>query len=160
MNLNLVVDWDLSGTFGNTLLEWAIVDAPLGPPGTATMQMSAAFPVLTAGPDPMAPGGWAVGPFWTRAMVSDEVIASVFAGGGWDGSGRAEGYVGGETEDWVVACDPGAGFHDCNRNGRPDEVDLYSGSSGDANRDGIPDECQSRPFRRSGRPSVTVTRQP
>jgi hypothetical protein len=36
-----------------------------------------------------------------------------------------------------------APMYDCNDNGVEDAVDIAIGSSIDANRDGIPDECQS-----------------
>lgn len=140
--LNVVVDWNLSGVFGDLALEWALADAPLPFPGLSTITLSAAFPVLTAGPDPMVPGGWAVGPFWTRAMVMSELLVPVFPAMDWDGSGLLGGYVGGETEDWVVLCDPSASFTDCNLNGIPDTLDIWRGISRDLDRDGVPDECR------------------
>jgi hypothetical protein len=33
---------------------------------------------------------------------------------------------------------------DCNRNGIEDSIDIALGSSSDADRDGIPDECEDR----------------
>jgi len=140
--LNVVVDWNLTGVYGDIALEWALADSLLAGPGVSTIVMTAAFPVLTVGPDPMVPGGWAAGPFWTRAMVSSELLGPAFPGMDWDGSGLFGGYIGGETEDWVVLCDPNAGFTDCNLNLRPDAIDIWTGNSRDLDRNGVPDECR------------------
>lgn len=157
--LNVVVDWNLSGVFGDLALEWALTDAAPAGPGTSTIVTSIAFPVLTAGPNPMAPGGWEIGPFWTRALVSTEPLEPVFPAMDWDGSGVAGGYVGGETEDWVVLCDPDGPFTDCNRNGRPDALDIWTGTSHDLDRNGVPDECRRVLPRSPLPPTVTGTRQ-
>ncbi len=156
--LNLVVDWDLSGAYGDIALEWAIADTVLAGPGSAGIYISAPFPVLTVGVDPSSPLGWSIGPFWTRAMVSAEELLPAFPGGSWDGSGLFGGYVGGETEDWVVLCDPNGSFTDCNLNGIPDSLDVWTGTSPDRNHDGIPDECQRPHIRRSLDPTATLGR--
>lgn len=35
-----------------------------------------------------------------------------------------------------------AAYHDCNRNGIEDSIDIALGSSADADGDGVPDECE------------------
>ena len=113
---------------------------------------------MTVGPDPMSPLGWAAAPFWTRAMVSNEVLSATFVNGDWDGSGIAGGYVGGETEDWAVTCDPTAGFEDCNRNRVPDPVDILRRTSRDRNHNGVPDECERAGPRFTGESPTSVSR--
>ena len=51
--------------------------------------------------------GWCIDPFWTRFLISDELILPSFPALDWDGSGQLDGYLRGETEDIVPATDPG-----------------------------------------------------
>ena len=151
--INVDVDWNLDGTYGDANFEWSVQDLPFpAPPGGNQVLFSNFFPVLTVVEPCGTPLGWCVGPFWTRFLVSPEPMLASFPNGDWDGSsGATDGYPWGETEDWVVYCDPGSsggscgsqgGWSDCNGNGRPDEVDVLMGSSSDFDQNGIPDECQ------------------
>ncbi|MFK7960249.1 MAG: DUF5060 domain-containing protein [Phycisphaerales bacterium] len=50
------------------------------------------------------------------------------------------------NQDWVMLVQrSGAGVTDCNGNGWDDAVDIAAGLSRDANRDGVPDECDAPP---------------
>jgi len=103
---NVAVDWNLSGAFGDVPAEWPLVDEPVPAlPFESLVMVSGPFPVLTIGPHP-PPVNWAILPFWTRFMVSEETVAPAFPAALWDGSGKLGGYDGGETEDWVVLTDP------------------------------------------------------
>jgi hypothetical protein len=42
----------------------------------------------------------------------------------------------------VAGCGCGAPLYDCNENGIEDAVDIATGSSADADGNGVPDECQ------------------
>lgn len=145
--INIAVDVNLNGVFGDLAVEWVDQDTPFPyvPDGVAVMG-SGLFPVLVVFACG-APAGWCIGPFWTRFHAGPESMLAAFPGGTWEGSGAPGGYTRGETEDWVVACDPqtgggscpGAG--DCNGNGRPDLVDVLMGTSQDNDGNRIPDEC-------------------
>jgi hypothetical protein len=92
-----------------------MVNQPVGAV-TPEWQLTGFFPVITTYLVPPPRRGWGILPFWTRFMVFDEAVAPVTAGGLWDGSGMLGGYIGGETEDWVVEGDPDSGYeppHDC-----------------------------------------------
>ncbi len=108
---NAAVDWDLNASYGNTPGEWVLQDQPVPVlPWQTQLFVTGAFPVATLAIPCPTPNtlGWCVLPFWTRFMLSDEQVLSTFGGinSTWDGSGQSGGYVNGETEDWVVGCDP------------------------------------------------------
>ncbi|HEY3242472.1 MAG TPA: hypothetical protein VGM03_03895, partial [Phycisphaerae bacterium] len=108
--VNVAVDVSLSGCYGDAPTEWPMRDAPLAvPPWQVQFFKTPPFPVPTVYWvfNPITQQfDWGIKPFWTRFMLSDEQLVPVFAPGLWDGSGRAGGYQGGETEDWVTECDP------------------------------------------------------
>jgi hypothetical protein len=52
----------------------------------------------------------------------------------------------GAPEDDLDAAASGEVRYDCNNNEIEDAVDIATGSSADANKNGIPDECEPRPF--------------
>ena len=66
---------------------------------------------------------------WSVAIDADNVI--VGAGGAYCGSGERC------SAAYVFALGP-----DCNANGEADFCDIRDGSSGDADSDGVPDECE------------------
>ncbi len=152
--LNVAVDHDFTGTFGDIAGEWPITDAPVAfLPGLVQIFPSAAFPVsvtvtTTVGPPPLflVTSTWSVDGLWSRFTVGPEPIALAppFAAALWDGSGALGGYDRGETEDWYVVGDPaipqGPG-NDCNGNLIPDIADIAVGGLADLDGDGVPDVC-------------------
>ncbi len=108
--INVVADWNLSGSYGDAATEWCLMDkVPAGVPGFPELHVTLPFPVLTVAKLPF--GRWAIGPFWTRFHVSEEAKLPVFPSPpDWEGSGPPGGLMIGETEDWVPLCDPGSNF--------------------------------------------------
>lgn len=109
--VNVAVDWNLSGRFGDIGGEWPLVDAPvpIGPSGTTAM-ITAPFLNITCFP---SGSSWAIQPFWTRFTIGEESIGLAFPGADWDGSGPPAGNRIGETEDWVPFGDPPTGPPPC-----------------------------------------------
>ncbi len=108
--INVVADWNLSGSYGDAATEWCLVDdVPVGLPGFPELHVTLPFPVLTIAKLPF--GRWAIGPFWTRFHVSEEAKSPVFLSPpDWEGSGPLGGLSVGETEDWVPLTDPGSNY--------------------------------------------------
>ncbi|HEY3246481.1 MAG TPA: hypothetical protein VGM03_24305, partial [Phycisphaerae bacterium] len=110
--VNVAVDVSLSGCYGDAPTEWPMRDQSLAvPPLPWQVEFfkTPPFPVPTVYWvfNPITQQfDWGIKPFWTRFTLSDEQLVPVFTPGLWDGSGRAGGYQGGETEDWVTECDP------------------------------------------------------
>jgi hypothetical protein len=105
---NVLVDYNLDADYGDTGGEWVDRDVPLtAPTGESQVLVSGPFPATTVYPCP-TPLGWCVAFFWTRFHLSDEPMLATFNGTSsiWDGSGRLDGYNGGETEDVIVETDP------------------------------------------------------
>lgn len=111
---NVVVDDRCPGPstfYGDDPLEHVLVNAPVAaaPGGTQALVTGLFFVELIVNPFP-PPGGptWAILPFWTRFMVSEDPVPVP-----WNGEGPAGGFEFGETEDVLVLGDPGkAGDHD------------------------------------------------
>jgi len=146
--VNVAVDWNLSGSYGDAKLEWALQDSPVAAlAGASELKITSPFPVLTVTLGPL-PGQWSLGPFWTRFHLSEEKMLESFDGVSflWDGSGRLGGYEGGETEDYYAWCDPEGrhDFPDCDKNAVPDRIDILFGRLHDQDRNGVPDECERK----------------
>jgi hypothetical protein len=149
--VNVAVDYDLDGAYGSSAGEWVLKDEPLtAAPGASQVVLSGPFPATTLIIPCPHPLGWCIAPFWTRFLLSDEALGKTFDGTSsvWDGSGALSGYVGGETEDWIVETDPQdhrRSFPDRDLNGVPDGVDFIFDRLHDRDRDGQADECRLEP---------------
>jgi hypothetical protein len=135
--INVAVDWNLSGTYGDANVEWSVQDLPfpVGPGGSQVL-FSNFFPALTVIEPCGTPSGWCIGPFWTRFTVSPEPMAASFPNGDWDGSSGATRLPVGRDGGLDRVLRPGlrgscgssgGGWTDCNGNGRPDVVDVTMG---------------------------------